>query len=143
MTRQNRRLVILTAAAAVMAAAAVLILVGLRESVAFFRTPADLAAGVSAGERVRIGGLVAPGTLQQGGDGYLRFDVTDNVATIPVRYLGQAPDLMREGQGVVAEGVYRPGEPFVADRIIAKHDENYMPREAREALERSGQWKGS
>jgi cytochrome c-type biogenesis protein CcmE len=89
-----------------------------------------------------LGGLVVDGTVRRDADGATRFVVTDGAVQVEVRYTGLLPDLFREGQGVVAEGTWRPGEAFEADRVLAKHDERYMPREVAEALKQRGEWKG-
>jgi cytochrome c-type biogenesis protein CcmE len=131
------------AAGALVALAAVLVLAALRDSVVYFYTPSELAAKASAGERVRIGGLVERGSVSRDAEGAIIFAVTDGRARVEVRYDGQPPDLFREEQGVVAEGRYLPGGRFAADTLLAKHDERYMPREVAEALKRSGEWKGA
>ncbi|MFP6743437.1 MAG: cytochrome c maturation protein CcmE, partial [Alphaproteobacteria bacterium] len=95
------------------------------------------------GRRFRLGGLVVEGSINHLGDGLsVEFVVTDLLATVPVVYRGPLPDLFREGQGVVAEGVLAPSGIFEADSVLAKHDENYMPPEVAEALKKSGQWQG-
>ncbi len=130
------------AAGFVLVAAMVLIGVGFRDSVVYFVAPSDLAEKAAPGQRVRLGGLVVEGTLRREADGATSFAVTDGAVQVNVRYNGLLPDLFREGQGVVAEGSWRPGESFEAERVLAKHDETYMPREVAEALKQSGQWKG-
>ncbi len=124
------------------AAALALVLTGLRDSVVFFYAPSELAAKARLGERVRIGGLVAHGTVARDGAGALLFTVTDGAAQIPVRYAGQPPDLFKERQGVVAEGRWTGAQLFEADRVLAKHDENYVPREVAAALKARGEWRG-
>jgi cytochrome c-type biogenesis protein CcmE len=89
---------------------------------------------------VRLGGLVENGSLVKSADGHVAFAVTDGNATIKVAYRGILPDLFREGQGVVAEGVIAPDGSFAADTVLAKHDERYMPREVVDALKKSGRW---
>ena len=103
---------------------------------------AELAEKAQAGRRVRLGGLVVEGTLRRDADGASRFAVTDGAVQVEVRYDGVLPDLFREGQGVVAEGAWTPGQAFEAERVLAKHDETYMPREVAEALKQRGEWKG-
>ena len=93
------------------------------------------------GTRIRLGGLVKDGSLVRGNNLTFRFDVTDGKTEIPVAYTGVLPDLFREGQGVVAEGVLDGGGVFNADTILAKHDETYMPKEVADALKKSGHWK--
>ena len=141
MRRRNQRLIIIAAAGALLVLAAVLVLNGLKDSVVFFVSPSEITTKAEPGRRVRLGGLVVRGSLRHEG-GVVRFDVTDNMAVLPVRYDGVLPDLFREGQGVVAEGVYRPGQPFEAERVLAKHDETYMPREVAEAIKQRGEWRG-
>lgn len=140
MTRRGRRLTIIGVAGVLLIAAAVLVLRGLNDSVVFFYAPAELAAKAKPGERVRVGGLVAEGSVHKE-NGQLLFVVTDNVASIPVRYPGHPPDLFKEKQGVVAEGRWT-GAEFEADRVLAKHDENYVPKEVAEALKKRGEWRG-
>jgi cytochrome c-type biogenesis protein CcmE len=130
------------AAGAVLVLAAVLTFTGLRDSVVYFVAPSELAQKAHAGQRVRLGGLVVEGTLRRDSDGAMRFAVTDGAVQVEVRYDGVLPDLFREGQGVVAEGAWSPGQAFEAQRVLAKHDEAYMPREVAEALKQRGEWKG-
>ena len=91
----------------------------------------------------RSGGLVAQGSVRHDADGGVRFVITDNAASMPVHYVGLLPDLFREGQGVIAEGMYHRGAAFEATQILAKHDERYMPREVAEKLKQRGEWNGS
>lgn len=142
MRRRDQRLMMISVAGAVLVLAATLTFAGLRDSVVYFVAPSELAEKAAAGRRVRLGGLVVEGTVRRGGDGALRFAVTDGATQVEVRYAGVLPDLFREGQGVVAEGRWRPGQAFEAERILAKHDETYMPREVAEALKQRGEWKG-
>lgn len=142
MRRRNQRLMFIGAAGALLVVAAVLTFVGLRDQIVYFVAPSELAEKAEAGQRIRLGGLVAEGSVQRDEDGAVRFDVTDGGATVTVRYEGLLPDLFREGQGVVAEGVWNPGQMFQATRVLAKHDETYMPREVAEALKQRGEWKG-
>lgn len=141
MRRRDQRLIMIAAAGAVLVLAMTLTFVGIRDSVVFFVRPSDLAEKAEPGRLVRLGGLVLDGTLRREGEA-VRFSVTDGAAAVEVRYSGLLPDLFREGQGVVAEGTWAPGQAFEAERILAKHDENYMPREVTEALKARGEWKG-
>jgi cytochrome c-type biogenesis protein CcmE len=142
MTRKKRRLAWIGAAGLVLAVAAALVLVALRDQIVFFYSPTEIAEkALPAGTRVRIGGLVADGSVERGTDGGVRFGVTDMANTISVDYRGILPDLFREGQGVVAEGVTTAAGGFTADNVLAKHDENYMPKEVVEALKAQGVWK--
>ena len=141
MTRKQRRLTLIGASFAVLAIAAALVLGALRNSIVFFNSPTDVAEKrISLGTRMRIGGLVKPGSLQRGDNLQVSFAVTDGNADIAVRYQGIVPDLFREGQGVVAEGKLESGGVLAADTVLAKHDERYMPREVVDALKKSGRW---
>lgn len=142
MRRRDQRLMTIAAAGAVLIVAMALTAVGLRNNVAFYAAPSELAEKAESGRRMRLGGLVVDGSVRRGEDGAMRFEVTDGAAVVEVRYEGLLPDLFREGQGVVAEGTWRPGQPFEADRVLARHDESYMPREVAEALKQRGEWKG-
>jgi cytochrome c-type biogenesis protein CcmE len=126
---------------AVLAVAAVLVLSALRDSIVFFNSPTDVVEKhVQAGARIRLGGLVQPGSLVRGGNMSVRFEVTDGNQAVPVTYTGILPDLFREGQGVVAEGTLDTAGLFRADTVLAKHDENYMPKEVADALKKQGHW---
>lgn len=141
MTRKQRRLALIGTSLAVLAVAAALVLSALRDSIVFFNSPTDVAEKHPApGTRMRIGGLVKPGSIERGDNLLVRFAVTDGKTDIAVRYQGIVPDLFREGQGVVAEGKLDPGGVFAADTVLAKHDERYMPREVVDALKKSGHW---
>jgi cytochrome c-type biogenesis protein CcmE len=96
---------------------------------------------IVAGQRIRLGGLVKPGTLTRGEELNVRFEVTDGKSVIPVAYKGILPDLFREGQGVVTEGSLDQAGLFRADNVLAKHDETYMPKEVADALKKQGHWK--
>jgi cytochrome c-type biogenesis protein CcmE len=127
---KNQRLTLLALAVAAVLGAVLLAMSALKDQAAYFYTPGDVAReGVPLGRAVRIGGMVKQGSLLRAPDGVtLEFLVTDEtVHTIRVRFTGIVPDLFKEQSGVVAEGRFRPGGLFVADNILAKHDENYMP----------------
>ena len=142
MTRKRRRLILIGGALGVLAVAVGLMLNAFRDSIVFFNSPTDVAEKhIPPGTRIRIGGLVKAGSLVRGDDLKIRFDVTDGNSDIAVAYQGVLPDLFREGQGVVAEGALDSGGLFDADTILAKHDENYMPKEVADALKKSGRWK--
>jgi cytochrome c-type biogenesis protein CcmE len=143
MRRRDQRLMMIAAAGAVLVLAMTLTFMGLRNSIIYFVAPSDLAEKAAPDRLVRLGGLVVEGTVARTEDGATQFEVTDGVTTVTVRYEGLLPDLFREGQGVVAEGRWRPGEAFEAERVLARHDETYMPREVAEALKERGEWKGS
>jgi cytochrome c-type biogenesis protein CcmE len=141
MTRKQRRLVLISTSLGVIAIAAALILSALRDAIVFFNSPTDVAEKhISSGSRIRVGGLVKPGSVERGDNLRISFDVTDGKNDVPVRYQGIVPDLFREGQGVVAEGKLEKGGTLVADTVLAKHDERYMPREVVDALKKSGRW---
>ena len=144
MTRKQKRLTLIAAAGSVLADALGLVLFALSDQIVFFRTPTDLAEGrVPAGERVRLGGLVVDGSVVRSVDDAVRFSVTDTANDVPVTYVGILPDLFREGQGVVTEGVLGPDGLFRADTVLAKHDETYMPKDVADALKAQGVWQGS
>jgi len=130
MKPKNQRLVLVTVAIIGVLVAVLLAMLGLRNQASFFYTPADIAAGkASAGQAARLGGMVEKRSVQHLPDGVtIRFVVTDGKAETPVLYRGIVPDLFREGSGAVAEGRLQNGV-FVADTILAKHDERYMPPE--------------
>jgi cytochrome c-type biogenesis protein CcmE len=142
MTRKQRRLVLIGSSLGVLVLAAALVLSALKDSIVFFNSPTDVAEKqVTPGTRIRLGGLVKPGTVQRGDQLAVRFEVTDGNRAIAVSYQGILPDLFREGQGVIAEGVLEPGGGFKADSVLAKHDENYMPKDVADALKKQGHWK--
>ncbi len=144
MTRKQKRLTLIAAAGCVLAVATGLILFALSDKIVFFYTPSDLAKqGIGAGTRVRIGGLVEVGSVQRDAAMNVAFRVTDTEKSLSVTYKGLLPDLFREGQGVVAEGVYEGGDRVQADTVLAKHDENYMPKDVADALKKKGVWQGS
>jgi cytochrome c-type biogenesis protein CcmE len=130
MKPKNQRLVLLSAALVAVLLAVLLAMWGLRDRASYFFTPADIAAGkASEGQPMRLGGMVQQGSIRHDPDGVtIRFVVTDGKATTPVSFRGIVPDLFREGSGAVAEGRMERGR-FVADTILAKHDERYMPPE--------------
>ena len=128
MKPKNQRLVLLSAAIVAVLAAVLLAMLGLKDRAAYFYTPADIAAGKADPDRaMRLGGMVERGSLKQARDGTILFRVFDGDARTPVQFRGILPNLFREGSGVVAEGRFQPDGRFVADEILAKHDENYMP----------------
>lgn len=143
MTRKQRRLTLIGLAGLVLAIAAGLVLYAMTDRIVFFNSPSDFAAHPSPpGTRLRLGGLVEAGSVVKDADGHVAFVVTDGAATVPVTYKGILPDLFREGQGVVAEGLVGDDGTFAADSVLAKHDENYMPREVVDALKAQGVWEG-
>jgi cytochrome c-type biogenesis protein CcmE len=141
MTRKQRRLILIGSSVGVLAIAVGLVLNALSGSIVFFNSPSDVAEKhIAAGTRIRVGGLVKEGSVQRGDDLRIQFEVTDGNHDIPVRYQGIVPDLFREGQGVVAEGKIDGGGAIIADTVLAKHDERYMPKEVVDALKKSGRW---
>jgi len=147
MTRKQRRLALIGTALAVLGVAAALVLNALKDSIVFFNSPTEIVEKpAKPGTRIRIGGLVKPGSLvrAQASDGLsVHFEVTDGNKEVPVAYTGALPDLFREGQGVVAEGTLTRDGLFNADVILAKHDERYMPKEVVDALKQHGRWQES
>lgn len=140
MTRKQTRLTIILASLAVLGSAAGLILYAIRDTIVFFYTPSEIAEKhVAPGTRLRLGGLVETNSLNKAGS-TATFLVTDKIGTIKVSYTGQLPDLFREGQGVVAEGAVSPDGVFVADTVLAKHDEKYMPKDVADKLKEKGVW---
>jgi len=142
MTRKQRRLVMIGSGLGVIALAAALVLSALRDSIVFFNSPTDVVEKhVAPGSRIRIGGLVKQGSVVRGENLAVRFEVTDGNREIAVTYQGILPDLFREGQGIVAEGVLDQSGTFKADSVLAKHDEKYMPKDVADALKKQGHWK--
>jgi cytochrome c-type biogenesis protein CcmE len=141
LTRRSRRLALIAVALAVIGFAAGVALYALRDNIVFFYSPSEVAEkSAPPGTRLRVGGLVKPDTLVKLSGQNIVFVVTDGAHDLKVVYQGLLPDLFREGQGVVAEGVLAaPGE-LRAETILAKHDEKYMPREVVEALKKQGRW---
>ena len=113
----------------------------LNQNIMFFFSPSDIVAGKAPQNKdFRVGGVVVEGTVKRPGDGLtVQFDLTDNAETVTVRYTGILPDLFREGQGIIANGQLNGEGDFVANEVLAKHDENYMPPEVMEAMKKSGQ----
>ena len=139
--RKRQRALMILAAGILLAGATALVLTALRDSIVFFFGPTELVErGQSVPGRIRLGGLVAHASVSEGTNGFHSFEVTDLQTSVLVVYKGVLPDLFREGQGVVAEGNYTDGR-MQADRILAKHDENYMPREVANALKEAGTWR--
>ena len=142
MTRKQRRLVLIGAGGAVLALALALVLIALRDQIVFFYSPTEIAEkALPPGTRVRLGGLVEERSVARASDGSVSFAVTDTANSIRVDFKGILPDLFREGQGVVAEGELTDAGALSAEIVLAKHDENYMPREVVDALKAQGVWK--
>lgn len=144
MTRKQKRLSIVLGGMGFIALAVLLVMFALSSDITFFRSPSDLVAerpGPST--RIRLGGLVEDGSVVRGQGTAVKFAVTDRRNQVKVVYNGILPDLFREGQGVVAEGSFASGgDTFVADTVLAKHDEKYMPKEVADALKAKGEWYG-
>jgi cytochrome c-type biogenesis protein CcmE len=142
-TRKQRRLTLIGIAGLVLAVAVGLILTALNDRIVFFRSPAEVVEmKVPPGTRFRLGGLVENASVERATGQQVSFRVTDGNKSIAVRYTGLLPDLFREGQGVVCEGTLQGDGSFVADTVLAKHDEKYMPREVQDALKKQGHWQG-
>ena len=140
-TRKQRRLTLIAMAGAVLSLAAGLVLFAMRDTIVFFYGPTEITEkGVLPGTRMRLGGLVEAGSVQRSDGKRVTFAVTDGKTSIRVGYDGLLPDLFREGQGVVTEGVFEGAGRFKADSVLAKHDETYMPREVADTLKKQGHW---
>lgn len=141
MTRKQKRLALIGGIGVVLMAAVLLVMTALRDDIVFFYTPSDILTDGKAqpGQRIRLGGLVEENSVKRDGQ-QVSFVVTDTAKQMPVSYSGILPDLFREGQGVVAEGVLGTDGRLAADTVLAKHDENYMPREVVDALKERGVW---
>jgi cytochrome c-type biogenesis protein CcmE len=144
MTRKQRRGALIGTCLAVLAVAIGLVLYAMRDSIVFFYSPSEVAEmQIAPGQRFRLGGLVETGSVERGEGTSIRFAVTDRAKTLAVTYTGVLPDLFREGQGVVAEGMLDASGVFHADSVLAKHDENYMPPGVAEKLKLQGVWRGN
>jgi cytochrome c-type biogenesis protein CcmE len=143
MKPKRQRMILIAVALAMLGGAAVLASVALGSKKQYFRSPHELAAQpIETGTAFRLGGLVEVGSLKRAADGVtMHFVVTDFQRSLKVSYRGLTPDLFREGQGVIAEGRLDASGVFVADSLLAKHDENYMPPQVAQALKKSGKWK--
>ena len=135
MTRKQKRLSVIGLGMAFIAMSAALVFWALGQQTSYFYMPADLVA-----KPVEPGGLVEKGSIIRGQGTEVEFAVTDTEKSVRVAYVGILPDLFREEQGVVTEGSFRPDGMFVADSVLAKHDENYMPREVADSLKAKGVW---
>jgi cytochrome c-type biogenesis protein CcmE len=143
MTRKQRRLYFVILGVLAVGAAAALVLTALRQDIVFFFSPSEImeAKVPTEGRRIRLGGLVEQGSVVKEGS-IVRFRVTDGAHALPVVFTGLLPDLFREGQGVVTEGKMGKDGVFQAAEVLAKHDENYMPKEVAESLKKTGHWQG-
>ena len=141
MTAKSKRLFVIAAMASLFGIAALLVLGALRDNIVFFYTPSEMnQSDRQSGRLLRLGGLVKDGSVKIDGMQSV-FVVTDGSANITVRYNNALPSLFREGQGVVAEGLVENGI-FMAQNVLAKHDENYMPAEVADKLKEQGVWQG-
>ena len=139
--RKKNRLILIGVAGVVLSVAVGLVLTALNDQITLFKSPSDIAReGLVEGQKIRIGGLVEEGSWIKDGTKH-RFTVTDTENIIKVRYEGILPDLFREGQGVVLDGEANGENIFVAKTVLAKHDENYIPKEVADALKDQGVWK--
>ncbi len=140
MKARHKRFALLLTGVTVLGLAALLVINALGNNLSYFFSPTEVTENkVPENHVFRLGGLVEPGSLQRGQELTVRFSVTDNRNRIRVRYTGILPDLFQEGQGVIAQGRLGEDGVFVADEVLAKHDENYMPPEVAAALEKSPQ----
>jgi cytochrome c-type biogenesis protein CcmE len=139
MTRKQSRTAIIIASLSVLAVAVGIILFAMKDTIVFFYTPSDVVEkSVKPGTRIRLGGMVVKGSWQKPDATHHTFVITDTLKNIPVTYAGLLPDLFREGQGVVTEGVMDATGIFTADTVLAKHDENYMPKDVADRLKERG-----
>jgi cytochrome c-type biogenesis protein CcmE len=137
--KRKKRIILILLMIAGIAVAAGFALKAFNENLMFFYTPSDVAADEAPfNHPIRVGGLVTTGSVQRQEDGLtVHFDITDNAETITIKYTGILPDLFREGQGIVALGELGKDRMFVASEVLAKHDENYMPPEVADALQKT------
>jgi cytochrome c-type biogenesis protein CcmE len=144
MTRKQKRLSVIVAGLAFLGIATGLTFYALGQKASYFYMPADLAnASIEPGQRIRLGGLVEKGTIRRDQGATVAFSVTDTQKSVKVTYTGILPDLFREEQGVITEGSFGPDGTFVADSVLAKHDERYMPKEVADGLKAKGVWQES
>jgi cytochrome c-type biogenesis protein CcmE len=144
MNPKYRRLFIITLIILTIALATQLVLIALRDNIVYFYTPNELknkyADSKNIESKIRVGGLVLENSVIKNKN-IVEFTITDKKSEIPVIFDGQLPDLFREGQGIVAEGIFNQ-DKLIANQVLAKHDENYMPPEVADALKKNGSWKG-
>ena len=144
MTRKQKRLGLIAVVGCVLGAAIAMVAVALRDEIVFFYDPTEVLVEnkVEPGTRFRIGGLVAEGSVNKN-DTKVSFTVTDGDNSVEIKFDGILPDLFREGQGIIAEGKLSPEKTFIADNVLAKHDENYIPKELEDVLKDKDVWKGN
>ena len=144
MKRKQRRSIFIVFCLAVLGIAVTLVLTALEDSIVFFHSPSDVVEKqIPKYQRFRLGGLVEEGSISRSEDTKISFSVTDTNKSITVHYIGVLPDLFRAGQGVVTEGKLNGAGIFIADSVLAKHDENYMPPEVADSLRKQGVWRGA
>ena len=143
MTPRQKRMVGVFAIVAGVGIATAFALKAFNQNMLYFYNPTQVAAGdAPTGRSIRVGGLVQTNSIQRvPGSMEVRFSITDFEKEVPIKYSGILPDLFREGQGVIAEGIVESGGTFKADSVLAKHDEKYMPKEVADALKKQGHWK--
>ena len=141
MTRKQKRLSVIAGALGFLGVAVALTFYALGQKASYFYMPADLASvTLEPGQRIRLGGLVEKGTIVRDQGTEVEFSVTDMERSVKVAYSGILPDLFREEQGVITEGAFGADGVFVADSVLAKHDETYMPKEVADSLKAKGVW---
>ena len=141
MTRKQKRLSWIGVMGVVLTVAVGLVLYALSSKISFSLDPTELLAkNIAPGERIRLFGLVKEGSVVRGDGLAVKFELTDTANTVPVAFNNILPDLFREGQGIITEGALNNDGVFVADSVLAKHDENYMPKEVAESLKEKGLW---
>ena len=144
MTRKQKRLSVIIGGLVFLGAATGLTFYALGQKASYFYMPAELTtASVQPGQRIRLGGLVEKGSITRGQGATVTFSVTDTQKSVKVTYIGILPDLFREEQGVITEGSFNPDGVFVADSVLAKHDERYMPKDVADGLKAKGVWQES
>ena len=144
MTRKQKRLSVILGGLLFLGLATGLTFYALGQKASYFYMPGDLAtADLRPGQRIRLGGLVEEGSIVRGQGATVAFAVTDKDKSVKVTYTGILPDLFREDQGVITEGSFGPDGVFVADSVLAKHDERYMPKEVADGLKAKGVWQES
>lgn len=141
MTRKQQRFTFIAVGLLLLGLAIGLIMVAMEDGISFFKTPTEiLTQKQDTTLRLRIGGLVMENSVKRVEE-VLEFDITDNQSELHIEYKGVIPDLFKEGQGVVLEGYLNQDKTFIADSLLAKHDENYMPKEVADSLKKTGYWK--
>ncbi|MCJ8323053.1 MAG: cytochrome c maturation protein CcmE [Rhizobiales bacterium] len=142
MTRKQQRFTFIIVGLLLLGVAIALILTAMKDGISFFKTPTQIMTeNLDPTTRLRIGGLVVIDSIERQNE-VLTFQITDNNMNLNISYKGVVPDLFKQGQGVVLEGYLTPNKLFVADSLLAKHDENYMPKEVADSLKDQGHWQG-